>query len=130
MAPNYADLVATASSSANVIQTPPPAERLEKLEYISSEEERRRKMLQIKVTHPANSNSFSDLEEHVKQFFAQQLNMLRREVDDAISVTKLPQPNTTLIKLSNCSEPKNICTSVMTRHTILSLIAKKKTRTP
>ena len=78
----YVDMVGTASSSTNVIQTPPPAERLEKLEYVSSEYGRRRKLLQVKVTQPAISNSSPNLEEHAKQFFAPQLNMLRRETDD------------------------------------------------
>ena len=47
LVPGYADMVGTASSSTKVIQTPPPAERLEKLEYISSEDERRRNFLQF-----------------------------------------------------------------------------------
>ena len=42
--PSYADLVGTTFSSTNVIQTLPSAERLEKLEYTSSEEERRGKL--------------------------------------------------------------------------------------
>ena len=70
LAPSYAEMVGTASSSTNVIQTPPPAERLEKLEYFSCEEERWRNLLKFKVTHPAISNSSPNLEEHVKQFFA------------------------------------------------------------
>ena len=45
----------------------PPADRLEKLEYISSEDERWRNLLKVEVTHPAISNSSPNLEEHVKQ---------------------------------------------------------------
>ena len=101
LAPSYAEMVGTAISSTNVVQTPPPAERLEKLEYISSEDERRRNLLKVKVTHPAISNSSTNLVEHVKQFFAQHLHMPRREIDDGMYVTKLPQPNTVLIKLSD-----------------------------
>ena len=48
LAPSYAELVGTASSSTNVIQTPPPAECLEKLEYFSSGDERRRNLLFLK----------------------------------------------------------------------------------
>ena len=55
LAPSYANIVGTASFSTNVIQTQPQAERFEKLEYFSSEEERRRKSLQVKVTHPSIS---------------------------------------------------------------------------
>ena len=42
LAPSYAEMIRTASSSTNVIHTHPPAERLEKLEHFSSEDERRR----------------------------------------------------------------------------------------
>ena len=42
-AQSYADIVGTTNSSTNVNQTPPPAECLEKLEYISNKEERRKK---------------------------------------------------------------------------------------
>ena len=101
LATSFADIIGTASSSTNVIQSPPPPERLEKLEYNSSEEERWRKLMQVEVTHPAISNSSPNLEEHVKQFIAQQLNMSRREIDNGMYVTKLPQPNTALIKLSD-----------------------------
>ena len=130
LAPSYANIVGTASSSTNVIQTPPPAERLEKLEYISSEDERRRKLFQVKVTHPAISNRSPDLEEHVKQFFAQQLNMPRREFDDRLCVPKCLNQTwfwssclTTDSKFS-CSEAKNNCGLVMTRHAMISLLTK------
>ena len=94
-------------------QTPPPVERFEKLEYTSSEEERTRKVLRVKVAHPAILNHYTDVETHVKQFFAQQLKISRREIDDGIHVAKLPQLNTVLFKLSDhrliffCSIPKN-----------------------
>ena len=84
LATSFADIIGTASSSTNVIQSPPPPERLEKLEYNSSEEERWRKLMQVEVTHPAISNSSPNLEEHVKQFIAQQLNTPRREIDDGM----------------------------------------------
>ena len=71
LAPSYADMVWTASSSTSVIQTPPPAERLEKLPYISSEDERRRKLSQVKQAHPVISKGSPNLKEHVKLFFAQ-----------------------------------------------------------
>ena len=48
---SYGDLVGTTNSSTNVFQTPPPADRLVKLEYNSSEKERSRKLLQVKVTY-------------------------------------------------------------------------------
>ena len=69
LALSYAETVGTASYSTNLIQTPPPAELLEKIEYISSDNDRRRNLLKVKVTHPAISKSSPNLEEHVKQIF-------------------------------------------------------------
>ena len=37
----------------------------------------------------------------LNSFFAKQLKMPRREIDDGMCVTKLAQPNTVLIKLSD-----------------------------
>ena len=98
---SYADIVGTTSFSTKVIQTQSPNESLEKFEYTSSEEELRRKLLQAKVTHPAILNSSPDLEEHAKQFYARQVNMSRREIDEGMYVKKLLQPNMVLIKLSD-----------------------------
>ena len=58
-------------------------------------------MLQAKVTHLAILNNSLDLEAHVKQFFAQQLNMPRREIDDVVYVAKPPQSITARVKLSD-----------------------------
>ena len=84
-----------------MIQTHPTAERLEKLEYASSEKEQRKKLLQVEVTLPAILNSPPVLEAHFNQYFAQQLTMLRREIDDGMYVAMLPQPNRVLVKLSD-----------------------------
>ena len=101
LAQSFANMMRTPNLTTNAIQTPPPAERLEKLEYNSSEVERRRKLLQAKVTHSAIFNNSPDLEENVKQMFAHEPNMPRCEIDDGMYVTKLPQPNTVLIKMSD-----------------------------
>ena len=82
-------------------QAPSPAERLERLEYKSSEEKRRRKLFQIELTHPAVLNSSPDQEGKDIQFFAQQLNMPRFEIDVGMHVAKLPQSKTVLVKLSD-----------------------------
>ena len=81
--------------------SPSSAERIEKLEYTTSEAERERKLLQVKVTHPDISTSSPDLNLHVKKFFYEQLNMQNREIDDQMYVAKMPQPNTVMITLSH-----------------------------
>ena len=53
-----------------------------------------------------------------------------REIDDGMHVAKQPQPNTVLVKLSDhiikifLLSAKNNCGSVMTRHTVISLLMK------
>ena len=66
LAPSYAEMVGTASSSTNVFRTPLPAERLEKLEIISIKDERWWNLVKVKVTHHALSNSSPNPEEHVE----------------------------------------------------------------
>ena len=71
------------------------------MEYTTSETERERKLLQVKVTHPDISTSSPDLNLHVKKFFYEQLNMQNREIDDQMYVAKMPQPHTVMITLSD-----------------------------
>ena len=56
--PSFAEILRTASSAPNLIYTPSSplsVERIEKLEYTTSEVARERKLLQVKVTHPGLS---------------------------------------------------------------------------
>ena len=130
LALSYADIVRKTSLTTNVIQTPPPTERLMELEYTPSEEERKRTLIKVKVTHPAHLNTSYDLEAHDKQLFAKHLDMPRREVLEEVHIAKMSQPTTVLIKLSDlrliffCSKPKNTWGSVMTRHVMICLLTK------
>ena len=54
------------SSTTYVINTAAPAERIEKVDYISSKGERKMKLLQDKVIPPAILNSSHDLETRFK----------------------------------------------------------------
>ena len=79
--PNFAEIVRTTSSASNVVYilpNPSSAERIMKFEYTTSEADRERKLLQVKVTHPGISTISPDLDLHVKQFFYEQLNMPNR----------------------------------------------------
>ena len=75
---SLADVVRMPDLTLNFLQTPSSAERLDKLEYAASEEDRQRKLFQVKITHPGLSNASTDPQTHVKQFFSQQLNMPSR----------------------------------------------------
>ena len=87
--PSFAEIIRTTSSAPNMVYThssPSLAECIEKSEYKTSKVERERKLLQVKVTHPGISTTFSDLDLHVEQFFYGQLNMPSRKIDDQIYV--------------------------------------------
>ena len=81
--------------------SPSSVERIEKLEYTTSEAEPERKLLEAKVTHPGIPTSSPDLYLNVEQFFYEQLNMTNRKIDDQMYVGKLSQPNTVMIILSH-----------------------------
>ena len=79
--PSFTEIVRTTSSAPNVVYTPSSpssAERIEKLEFTTSEAERERKLLQVKVTRSDISTSSPDLDLRVKKFFYEQLHMSNR----------------------------------------------------
>ena len=91
--PSFAEIVRTTSSASNVVFTPSSpssVERIDKLEYTTSEVKRERRLLQVKVTLPGISTTSSE-----------QLNMPNYEIDDQMYVAKMPQPHTVMITLSH-----------------------------
>ena len=97
---SFAKIVRTTSSAPKVVYTPSspsPTEHIETLEYATSETERERKLLKVKVIHPGISTSSPYLDLHAKKFFYEQLNMPNREVDDQMYVAKMSQPYTVMI---------------------------------
>ena len=67
--PSFVEIARTTSSAPNLVYTPsspPSTVRIEKLEYKTSEVERERKLLQVKVTHSGISTSSPDIDLHVK----------------------------------------------------------------
>ena len=93
--PSFAQIVKTTTSVPNLVYTPSSpssGERIEKLEYTTTEVERERELLQMRVTHLGISTTSPDLDLHVKQ-----LNMSNHEIDDQMYVAKMPQSNTLMI---------------------------------
>ena len=74
---------------------------MDRLEYASSEEERKKRLLDISLSHPDIDASNSDLASHVKQFLSVRMRMEPREIDTLLSVRKLPRNNTVLIIFSD-----------------------------
>ena len=91
--PSYANTVITGSSSNS---------RLDKLEYISSEEARKNRLIQISLTNPSFVNvSVNDLQTRTRDFFINVLRMSDREIDANFNVQKTKKENTVIVILSD-----------------------------
>ena len=75
--------------------------RLNKLEYMASEEERKKRVLEVTITHPTIDTNKTDLDKHAKDFFETQMKMERRSVDANLAARKVSRANTLLIRFSD-----------------------------
>ena len=75
--------------------------RLEKLEYLGSEEERKKRTLEVSLSHPQLDSSNSDLGSSVKNFLSQKLKMANREIDANMLVQKTRRNNCVILTLSD-----------------------------
>ena len=105
-------------SYANAVKTNgapiPDADRLERLEYAASEEERRRRQLEVSVSHPSLDNTSSDLSLHTKSFLKNSMKMEDREIDNVLLARKASRRNTVIIKFSHLRFKKFIYTAKKT----------------
>ena len=83
----------------NVDRTKQTDNRIEKLEFLTSEEERKRRLLQVTLTH-SEINSNSDMEA-VKVFLTSKLRMAPHEIDTNMSIQKLPREKTVLLCMTD-----------------------------
>ena len=83
------------------ISEPSASSRIEKLEFISSENERRNRLLHVTLTHPSIDPEHTDLKLHVREFLTTTLQMASREIDANMIAQKTPRPNTIQLKLSD-----------------------------
>ena len=81
---------------ASALKSPEIA-RLEKVEQFTSEEERKRRILEVSITHPDIDPSQPNLPEHVKNFMAGKLRMENREIDSQFTAKKLSRRNNTVL---------------------------------
>ena len=75
--------------------------RVEKLEYMVSEEERKKRILQISITHTSIDNNVADLSAHIKTFLSTSMKMSAREIDDQMTVQKLSRANSVLLTVTD-----------------------------
>ena len=94
----YSDAVSVSRRSEN---RHADSERIEKLELSSSEEERRRKLLEVHLNHPSIDPTSEDLPTAVTHFLSDKLKLERREIDSNMRVLKTKRPHTVLVCLSD-----------------------------
>ena len=75
--------------------------RIEKLEFRSSEDERKNRLLQLTLTHPSIEHSHDSLNDHIKDFLCRTMKMNPREIDTNLYAQKSPRLNTVLINFSD-----------------------------
>ena len=88
-------------AEATATYRPNDDERISRLEYTSSEDERKKRCLEVNLTHPSIDNSTTDLEKHVREFFSDHMGMESRSIDRNMRVKKSKRANTVQINLSN-----------------------------
>ena len=74
--------------------------RLDKLEYSSSEEERKKRLLHVMVTHPTIDKENTDSDK-LKDLMRQKFFMEQREIDENLVVFKGPREHSVIVKFSD-----------------------------
>ena len=94
---SYANVV----SSQQPEHAPQTGDRLDRLEYLSSEENRKKRILEVTITHPDINKDTSDLKAHVREFLSNQLDLENREFDENMKVFKARRVNSLKIAFSD-----------------------------
>lgn len=95
---SYASVV---KNSDQKNDTPTQDNRINKLEYQSSERERENRLLHVILTHPLIDSDAPDLTNYIQDFMSNTLNMERREIDLNLKASKLRKDHSVLVTLSN-----------------------------
>ena len=88
-------------SYAGIARAQPDDQRVDKLEYKASEDERHKRSLEVKLTHPDINNDDGDLKSLVTEFLSTKMEMEAREIDMNLRVRKIPRDNTVLLAFSD-----------------------------
>ena len=92
----YASITATSSSINN-----DSLNRFNRLEYVSSEEERKKRLLQVTIKHPQLNPTSVDLKNHVCTFLSDHLKMEPREIDANLTAVKASKDNKVIVCFSH-----------------------------
>ena len=90
------------ASYASQVRSAPPSDhdRVDRLEYQASEQEREKRNCQVTISHPKIETSSADLTNHIKNFMETDLKMDIREVDVNMTVRKI-RDKTVLVNFSS-----------------------------
>ena len=97
---NYAEAAAS-PPAPDPPQSKPSNDRLDRLEFLASEDERKKRFLEVSIKHPEINKEATDLEDKIKSFLTEKLNMENREIDPNMKIYKLPRDNTIRLVLSD-----------------------------
>ena len=76
-------------------------ERLSKLEFQASEDDRKKKLLQATFTHPSINKNSSSIKADISIFFRDKMKMEAREIDQNFIVHKSSRVNTVVVTFSD-----------------------------
>ena len=93
--------VQTYSAAVRSQPVPVDTNRIEKLEFLSSEDERKKRLLHSTITHPNLNKNSDDLKNHVINFFETTMQMERRIVDLDLQAKKGYRDNTVTVIFSD-----------------------------
>ena len=77
------------------------ANRIDRLEYISSERERGNRLLQVVISHPSIDPDCNQLKDHIVGFLSNTIGMTDREIDTSMSVISKGRPHSVIITFSS-----------------------------
>jgi len=84
------------------------SERLARLEYISSEEEREKRVMQAVITHPELDPDNNDINKHICDFLRSKLRMPEREIDPNLTAMRNGREHTITINFTRVSFVKQM----------------------
>ena len=75
--------------------------RVDRLEFLRSEDEREKRVLNASITHPTLNKNNDDLKAHVKNFFVNTLQMQDRSIDSNFQAKKGHKDNNIIVSFSD-----------------------------
>ena len=92
---------AVASAERRTTDDRVDGDRLDRVEFLTSEDERKRRLLEVTITHPDIDKDANQLDEHIKKFLTSKIKMNEREIDANLKAFKSARDKTTKVIFSH-----------------------------